>query len=106
LTLVYLYVYSRKEKNLKAKQLYLGLLESFNRTDIVLGSTEPANYAGSYTAVFKEIVDTEISMYRSYRTVTIDTITIAPRTKITTAMQMLWLLKLTGSQEQEGGLRN
>jgi hypothetical protein len=77
-----------------------------NRVKSVSHPTEPANYRGSYTTVFKEIVDTEISMYRSYRTVTIDTITIAPRTKITTAMQMLWLLKLTGSQEQEGGLRN
>ncbi len=65
--------------------------------------TEPANYTGSYTTVFKEIVDTQISMYRSSRTVTLDT--IAPRTIVTTAAQMLWLLKLTGSQEEEGGLR-
>jgi hypothetical protein len=42
--------------------------------------TEPANYRGSYTTVFKEIADIDISMYHSSKTVTIDTVTIAPRT--------------------------
>jgi hypothetical protein len=33
--------------------------ESIKRTDIVLGSTEPANYTGSYITGSKEIVDAE-----------------------------------------------
>jgi hypothetical protein len=53
--------------------------------------TEPANYTGSYTRVRKRIVDTEIAMQRS------------SRTKVTTAMQTLSLLKLKVSQEQEEG---
>jgi hypothetical protein len=31
--------------------------------DIVLGSTEPANYRDSYTTISKEIVDTEIGIF-------------------------------------------
>jgi hypothetical protein len=63
---------------------------------------------GSYTTVRKGIVDTEIAMYQSTGTVIIiDTITIAPRTVVlTTAMQMLLLLKPTVYEEQGGGLRN
>jgi hypothetical protein len=58
-------------------------------------STEPTNYTGPYTRVRKRIVDTEIAMQQSSRTI------------VTTAMQMLSLLKLTVSEEQdEGGLRN
>ena len=47
-------------------------------------------------------------MYESAETVIIiDTITIADRTIVTAATQMLLLLKQTVSQEQEeGGLRN
>jgi hypothetical protein len=46
-------------------------------------------------------------MYKSAGTVIIDTYTIAPRTIVlTTAMQMLLLLKLTVYEEQEGGMRN
>ncbi|HKI09959.1 MAG TPA: hypothetical protein VKA09_16330 [Nitrososphaeraceae archaeon] len=58
--------------------------------------TEPANYTGSYTRVRKRIVDTQIAMKQSSR-----------RTILTTTMQKLSLLKLTGSpeQEEEGGLR-
>jgi hypothetical protein len=86
--------------------LYLELIESTKRTDIVLGSTEPANYTGSYTTARKEIVDTEIAMHQSTGTITIDTITIAVRPIVTTAVQMLWLLKLTIFQEQKGGLED
>jgi hypothetical protein len=57
-------------------------------------STAPANYTGSFTTVSKEIVDTEIAMHQGSRII------------VTTAMQMLSLLKLTVSEEQEGGLRN
>lgn len=67
--------------------------------------TEPANYTSSYTTARKEIVDIEIAMYQSAGTLIIETITIAARTIVTT-VQMLWLLKLTISQEQVGGLRN
>lgn len=67
--------------------------------------TEPTNYTGSYTTARKEIVDIEIAMYQSAGTLIIETITIAARTIVTT-VQMLWLLKLTISQEQVGGLRN
>jgi hypothetical protein len=38
------------------------LIEAAQRTDIVLGSTEPANYTSSSAAVSKEIVDMEIGM--------------------------------------------
>jgi hypothetical protein len=57
--------------------------------------TEPANYTGSYTTVRKKrIVDTEIAMQQSSRIILI------------TAEEMLSLLKLTVSEEQEkGGLR-
>jgi hypothetical protein len=69
------------------------------------GSTEPANYRGSYTTARKEIVDIEIAMHQNSRTLLIDT--IARTAIVTTAIQqMLWLLKLTLSREQEGGLRN
>ena len=61
----------------------------------VSDSTEPANYRGFYTRVRKRIVDTEIVMPQSSRTILI------------TAVQMLSLLKLTVSEEQEeGGLKN
>jgi hypothetical protein len=71
------------------------LVESSKRTDIVLGSTEPTNYTGSYTSVRKEIVDIEIAMYGSLGTI------------LTTVMQMLSSPKVTVSEEQEeeGGLR-
>jgi hypothetical protein len=39
--------------------------ESIKRTDIVLGSTEPANYRGSYNAQWKEILDIETTMHRN-----------------------------------------
>jgi len=56
--------------------------------------TEPANYTSSYTTVMKRIVDTEIIMQQSSRIILI------------TAEEMLSLLKLTVSEEQEkGGLR-
>ena len=64
-----------------------------NPTDLL-----PANYRGSYTRVRKGIVDTEIAMHQSSR-----------RTALTTAMQVLSLLKLTVSEEreeEEGGLGN
>ena len=66
------------------------------RLTFQLHPTEPANYTSSYTRVGKIIVDTEIAMQQS------------SRTTVTTAMQMLSLLKLTVSEEQEeeGGLRN
>ncbi len=38
------------------------LLESFKSTDIVLGSTEPVNYRGSYTTVPREIRMIEAKM--------------------------------------------
>jgi hypothetical protein len=44
-------------------------------------------------------------MYQSAGTLITDTITIAATT-IIAAMRMLWLLKLTVSDEQVGGLRN
>jgi hypothetical protein len=68
-----------------------------------LDSTEPANYRGSYITVTEEIVDVVIDMSQSAVTVIMDTITIAPRTIVTTAMQLL-LVKLMVS-EQEGGMR-
>jgi hypothetical protein len=71
----------------------IGLLESIQGTDIVLGSTEPANYRGSYTTASKEIVDIEITMYQTAGTI------------VMTAVKLL-LLKLRISDEQEGGLRN
>ena len=56
--------------------------------------TKPANYTASYTTESKEIVDKEIAMHQSSRTI------------LVTAMQMLSLLKLTVSEKQEeGGLR-
>jgi hypothetical protein len=76
------------------------------RLNFQLSPTEPANYTGSYTTGAKEIVDIEIAMYQSAGTLITDTLTIAARRTVTTAMQMLWLLKLTVSQEQVGGLRN
>src|SRR5919112_3542041 len=81
------------------KNLRLGILMMIRRirlkTGIVLGSTEPANYAGSYTRVRKRIVHTEIEMHQGSR-----------RTILTTTMQMLSVLKLTVSEEQEeeGGI--
>jgi hypothetical protein len=60
-----------------------------NRVKSVSHPTEPANYTGSYTTVRKSIVDTEIAMPQGSRTI------------LTTAMQMLSLLKLTMSEEQE-----
>jgi hypothetical protein len=73
----------------------LQLLESTKATDIVLGSTESANYRGSYTAIGKGIVDTEIAMHQK-----------TAGTIITTKMEMLCLLKLSVAGEQEGGSRN
>jgi hypothetical protein len=64
--------------------------------------TEPPNYTVSYTTAKKEIVDTEIEMHQSAGTV-INTVTTAPRTIIITATQMLLLLKLTVTEEQEKG---
>jgi hypothetical protein len=73
--------------------LYTKLLESIERTAIVLDSTEPINYRSSYTTASKEIVDIEITMYQTAGTI------------VTTAVKLL-LLKLRISDEQEGGLRN
>lgn len=79
--------------------------ESLKRTDIVLGSTEPDNYRGSYTTASKEIVEIEIEigMYESARIIITGTITIESVTTITTTTELL-LLKLTVSEEK-GGLR-
>jgi hypothetical protein len=65
--------------------------------------TEPANYRGSYTAASKELVDIEIAMCRNSGIVITDTITIGLGTMVTTTIELL--LKLTVSGE-EGGLRN
>jgi hypothetical protein len=59
--------------------------------DIVLNSTEPANYTGSYSTVSKEIANREIAMSQSADRVTIDNINIVSKTTITIEMQMLWL---------------
>jgi hypothetical protein len=45
-------------------------------------------------------------MYQSAGTLIIETITIAAKTIVTAATQMLLLPKPTVSQEQVGGLRN
>ena len=69
--------------------------------------TEPANYTSSYTTISKVIADTEIAMHQSAgKAIIIDTISVAPRTIVTTAIEQMILLKLTVSKEQEGGLRN
>jgi hypothetical protein len=64
------------------------------RLTFQLHPTEPANYTGSYTRVRKRTVDTEIAMHQGSR-----------RTILTTTMQMLPVLKLTVSEEEqeEGG---
>ena len=51
------------------------------------------------------MVEIVIAMYQSAGTLIIDTISQAPRTIVTTVTQMLLLLKLTVSQEQEEGAR-
>ena len=58
--------------------------------------SEPADYTGSYTRLKKRIVDTEIAMPQGSRTI------------VTTAVQMLSLIKLTLSegQQEEGALKN
>jgi hypothetical protein len=66
------------------------------RLNFQLHPTEPANYRGSYTAVSKEIVDIEISLYRHARIVIIGTITVALGTIATIAMKLL--LKRTLSE--------
>ena len=69
--------------------------------------TEPANYRGSNTRGSKEIVGIETAMYENARTVTRDTITIAPRIIVTiAAMQLFLLLKPKVSAHEEGGTRN
>jgi hypothetical protein len=62
---------------------------------IQLHPTEPGNYTGSHTKVRKRIVDKEMAMHQSSTTI------------LTTAMQVLSLLKLRVSDEQEegGGLK-
>jgi hypothetical protein len=76
------------------------------RVKSVLDSTEPAKYTGSYATISKVIADIEIAMHQSAgKAIITHTITIAARTIVTT-MHILWLLKLTVSQEQVGGLRN
>ena len=87
-------MYQRKHQNFKAKGLYLVPAESLKSTVIVLGSTEPANNTGSYTRVRKRIEDTEIAMHQGSRR----TILISIPT-----MQVLSLLKLANSEEQEEG---
>jgi hypothetical protein len=75
--------------------LYSESAESPKGTDIVLDSTEPANYRGSYTAVPKEIVDIEIAMYQSAAAAIITitgTITIESVTAVTATMELLLLL--------------
>jgi hypothetical protein len=94
LSLLYLVLARKNLENFKASAVLFITVESTQRTDIVPSSTEPANYTGSYTRVRKRIVDTEIAMHQS------------PRTIVTTAMQMLSLLKLTVSEEQLGGGRH
>jgi hypothetical protein len=68
-----------------------------------LGSSEPANCTGSYTAGSKEIVDIEIAMCRNAGIVKTGIITIRLGTMATTTIGLL--LKLTVCEE-EGGLRN
>lgn len=78
-----------------------------NRVKSVSDSTEPVNYTGSYTGVRKRRIEIEIVMHQSAGKVIIDTITIAPRTIVTTAIQRVSLfLNVTVFQEQEGGSRN
>jgi hypothetical protein len=71
------------------------------RLKIQLHPTEPANYTGSYTTVQKQIVDTKIAMSQSANSVITYAVNIARGTAITTAMQMLWLLKPKVCEEQE-----
>ena len=54
-----------------------------------MDTTEPANSTGSYTTVRKGIVDTEIAMQQSSRTLLI------------TAMEMLSLFKLRVSESRK-----
>ncbi|MDQ3837085.1 MAG: hypothetical protein M3270_09155 [Thermoproteota archaeon] len=63
------------------------------RLNFQLHPTEPANYTGSYTRVRKIIVDTEIAVHRSSRTILI------------TAKQILSLLVTVSEEHEEGGLR-
>jgi hypothetical protein len=61
----------------------------------VTDSTEPANYRSSYSSASNEVVDIKITMCQSASTI------------VTTAIELLLLLKLTVSEEQEeGGLRS
>jgi len=50
------------QEKFKAKWFHSELIESLKVTDVVLGSTEPADYRGSYTAEAKEMADIEIAM--------------------------------------------
>ena len=79
--------------------------ESLRGTDIVLGSTEPANYRGSYTTALKERIGIEIAMYRNARILTTDAMAIVapPRTEAIGIIMKL-LDKLTVCEQ--GGLRN
>ena len=54
-------------------------MESAKITDIVLGSTERANYTDSYTTVQKHIADTKIAMSQSADRVIIYAVNIACR---------------------------
>jgi hypothetical protein len=74
-------------KPLKLTNHFSELIESLKAIDIVLDSTEPANYTGSYTTVRKRVVDTEIAMQQTSRRI------------LTTATQRLSLLKLTVSED-------
>jgi hypothetical protein len=76
------------------------LLESYQRTDIVLGSTEPVNYRGSNTARSREIVDLEITMHRNAGIVIECTIAILPETNVKSRMEIL--LQLSVSEEKRG----
>jgi hypothetical protein len=51
----------------KARRFYSELIESFKRTDIILGSTEPANYRGAVT--FDLIETMYNSAFHKYRSV-------------------------------------
>ena len=60
---MYLPIHKNK-KTLKLRGLIRSNTKSLKETDIVLGSTEPANYTSSYIVASKEIaVDTEIVIY-------------------------------------------
>jgi hypothetical protein len=51
--------------------------------------TEPANYTGSFTTRWKEIVDIEITMHRNVGIVIEHTMTVPPETSVKSMMEIL-----------------